>query len=225
MKTASFILFVIGFSITSIAQDLDKKYKSGTGAIYTMSMAGVSVEMGIVIGSITSNSMNVEYSFTQIIDGQPQPLWQQFKMKNIPSSGFLVEEGYIQSNSMPKPEKLPKSYMQAYNSSLPMQSFLFGNKGSHQGQFLGNETVKTGAGNTKAQHYVTQSNGQTIHYWISPEAMPTGLVKLVVTGNQGYEVLLKQLISNSPAKINPSQAIRLSEKTRKWLPQPGQGTM
>ncbi|MEZ4872908.1 MAG: hypothetical protein R2827_11880 [Bdellovibrionales bacterium] len=65
----------------------------------------------ISIAASTKNSVNIEYSFLQVSQGQLQPLWQQFKNgKN--KNGMRVTEGFILTSGMTNPEKLTGDHLQ-----------------------------------------------------------------------------------------------------------------
>lgn len=216
------ILFAITcFSSLSWAQF--NGYKPGEGSKFKLEVGGQNVEVLITIASQSKSQINVEMLFKQQgLMNMGQPMWQQFEISRGSSGALEVNKGYVFFNKLQSPEILTPDYLNGF-SGVQMNSFLFADAKHYKGQYLGMQTIKTKAGPTKARHFKHTDNGQTIEYWISDEAKPIGLVKLVSTGSKrdhNYKMELASLVKNVKPKINPKKAKPLSKLARETLPDP-----
>jgi hypothetical protein len=77
---------------------------------------------------------------------------------------------------------------------------------------VGKETIKVAAGSFKTAHYRYKTEQGTVDVWASEDAPPTGMVKLVTTGQQGVTMELKALgkgakpvITKPPQPFDPQK--------------------
>jgi hypothetical protein len=75
---------------------------------------------------------------------------------------------------------------------------------------VGKETIKVAAGSFKTAHYRYKTEQGTVDVWASEDAPPTGMVKLVTTGQQGVTMELeamgkgaKPVITKPPKAFDP----------------------
>jgi hypothetical protein len=119
---------------------------------------------------------------------------------------------------------MPEAYLKGASGGLQVNDFLFSNQAQLDKDKIGVETVEIAEGSTKATHYRTSRNGQTIDYWISDDAKPMGLVMLISKNpkkpEQNYGLELVNLMENVKAKILPEKAVPLSEKGKALLAKP-----
>jgi hypothetical protein len=176
-----------------------------------------SVDLSIYIASRKDSSLNVEMHFAA--DGLvPFNQWQQYIFKLQESKPIAINQGYVLINSNSKPEIMPDSFFQNHDG-VKLEDFLFIDPNTIKEDYVGEELVEVQAGSVKAKHFIKKNNNQVVEYWISSEVDPIGLVKLVSKGHkepsQNYTIELKSLLENVAPSINPNEAIKMKERTKK----------
>ncbi|MBY0516791.1 MAG: hypothetical protein K2P81_07780 [Bacteriovoracaceae bacterium] len=218
-----FTLLLVLLCSTAMAQNLSTSFPAGAGAAYKLKTKGNStpVALSIYVAGTRVDSVNIEY-FMEVQGIVPVQMWQQFEI-GVASKGAEIRSGYVQTKELKTPEIMPKEYLQGAAGGIQMNDFLFAKK-EHLDKFkVGEETVEIAAGTTKATHYKTSNNGQTVDYWISDEAKPFGLVMLISKGDkpqQNYGIELTHIISNVKAKIQPERTTPLSTEGKSLLAKP-----
>lgn len=222
MKTQIlYFLFALFFIVPSFSHDLSKSFPKGSGSKFKMfSKNGGTADISVYIADAKKDILNVEYfivSFNSLI---PVELWQQYVLVKGHNSMLKVTEGYIKSKELSNPEILTKQYFKN-NKGVQISDFIFQNKDELNKYLVGDEKVEVPAGSSKATHYRVSSDGQTIDFWISDEARPIGLVKLVSASKnkpeQNYTLALLEIMKNVKAMIDPSKAKPLSEKGKSLI--------
>ena len=222
----SLLVLVLLFSQISIAQTLKDRFPPGSGSNFkmTMSQGGPSIQVGIYIASAKSSSVNIEYFIESQSGLIPISMWQQFEIDLGAGFGAKIKNGYVKTKELPKPEKMTSEYLLG-GTGVQVNDFLFNDPKVLQKNKVGDETIQILAGETKSAHYRTSNNGQTVDYWISDEAKPIGLVKLISShpkdANQNYSLELSGLMRNVKPMIDPAQAVPLTATGKSFLVKPG----
>lgn len=217
------ILALLFTSLSALAQ-LGRSFPAGSGASYNIKMKSDStpINLQLYVASSRTDSVNIEYFMeTKGIVGVQ--MWQQFEIGVAPGKGAQIKKGYVLTKELSRPESMPAGYLQGAEDGIQVNDFLFVDKAKLDKDKVGDEMVEIAAGETKATHYRTTGNGQTVDYWISDEARPMGLVMLVSKGTkpeQNYSLELVNLMDNVKAKIRPEDAVPLSAKGREFLAKP-----
>ena len=219
-----FFLTLLVFPLSVLAENLSVSFPAGSGSAYKIKMNQDStpVYLSLYIASTRVDSVHVEY-FMETKGLSSIQMWQQFEI-GITDKGSEVRSGYVQTNELPKPEQMPKEYLQGALGGIEMNNYLFLKNAEIDKYKIGTEIVEIAAGTTQAVHYRMQKNGQTLDYWISDDAKPIGLVMLVSKNeknpNQNYSLELTHLINNIKPKIIPEKAVTISDKGRSLLVKP-----
>ncbi len=216
-----FFLFLVSFSL--YAQDFQKSFPKGKGSTFKLTMRdSAPIDLSIYVASSTATSANIEYFMNATGSLIPIEMWQQFEIKIVSGKADVVS-GYVKTKELKKPEIMPSEYLQGFDG-VKVNDFLFATKAELDKSKISEDEIEIPAGKTKATHYRTINNSQTVDYWISDEAKPIGLVKLVSTSlkvsNQNYKIELKSLMDNVKAAINPTEAGPLTEVGRAFLAKP-----
>lgn len=208
-----------------LAQDLSKSFPVGKGSKFKLNMkdSGAPVNVLIYTAAVGSKSVNIEYFMESEQSLIPIQMWQQFQVEVSAGSPAKVLKGFVQTKELKQPEEMGQEYLKGFNG-VKVNDFLFSSKEELDKNKVADETVSVLAGKTKTTHYRTSNNGQTIDYWISDEAKPIGLVKLVSHSekdpNQNYTLELVNLMNNVKAKIDPQGAVPLSALGKSLLAKP-----
>lgn len=216
-------MIALFLSINVFAQNLSTSFPAGSGASYKVDIKKNSapILLSIYIAGTRIDSVHVEY-FMETKSFIPVQMWQQFEI-GVTQKGSEIRNGYIQTPELANAEIMPSNYLKGASGGIQVNDFLFVNEKQLLKHKIGDEIVEIAAGSTKATHYRTTSNGQTIDYWISSEAKPIGLVMLVSKGKneeQNYSLELTTLVENVKAKIMPEKAVPLTDKGRQYLAKP-----
>jgi hypothetical protein len=198
--------------------------EQGNGSRFTMQAQGSTYDMqiGLVKVDQASGLVTVEvFAAAQLAD----PLWQQFTLSTT-GARPKIENGYIQVGNK-APMKLQDKHL-AGTSSLDINLFLLSESELRKDTMgalkpVGQEVVKTKAGEVQCGHYRMERPEQTLDLWISDEARPIGLIRLVSTGKKpadNYRLELQELLSGIAAKIDPKRAVPLSDEMKTLLSRP-----
>lgn len=219
------VFFLLCLTIPAEAGSLASLAKEqGNGSRFKMQAQGgtYDLQVGLIKVDQTSGQVTIEvFAAAQLAD----PLWQQF-MLSATGDRPKVEAGYIQIGSR-APMKLQASHL-AGTGNLEVNLFLLSEadlRGGAMGGMkrLGQETIKTVAGTVDCGHYRLERPEQNLDLWISDEARPIGLVRLVSAGKKpadNYRLELEELLSGIAAKIDPGRAVPLSEEMKALLSRP-----
>jgi hypothetical protein len=217
----SLILLLLAAPLLAGAQALQTKFPAGQGSKFKLNLKEGSdaVELAIYVASNRSKSVNVEYFIESKEGPVPIQMWQQFEIELKSNGPAEVVRGYIQTKELKKPETLTSEYLQGMKGGIQVNDFLFGSP--DELNKIGSGKITTLAGETEATHYRTVSGGTTIDYWISEEAKPIGLVKLISKSDKDktkdFSLELVTLMSNVKAKIEPIEAVPLTDVGKSFL--------
>lgn len=182
----------------------------GSGALYKMEMSGVATDISIYVADHNSGNLDIEYYFSSLAGFKPIEIWQQFRFKPQNKDGEQraeLDQGWILSKELKGPRRLPKAMLKGGAGGPDLMDFVL--SGESQARKVATEMVKIPAGETKAFKFLYEKNGQKIEYWVSPDAKPMGLVKLISTGEDPkhqYKLTLQSLLKNVKAKIKADPA-------------------
>jgi hypothetical protein len=219
MKVSSFLLLL--FSLNLFAQ---YPFVVGTGSKFHLSMKdSPTAELAIYIAESSDQNIAVEYFFHAMNTFVETKMWQQFHMKMGSNGAIDIHKGYVKTTSVDHPEILPKGFF-AQKDGVQLNDFLFAKEEILNKFKVGDEKIEVPAGSVTASHYRKTNNGQTIDFWISNEAKPIGLVKLVSVHPKkainNYSIELIGLMKNVKATINPKLAKPISKETQATLSHP-----
>lgn len=196
--------------------------EQGNGSRFTMQSQGTTFDLNVgllKVDSAAGRAVIEVFAAAQLSD----PLWQQFVL-GVKGERPVVESGYIQVGNK-APMVLPKQHLTGVGS-LDMGLFLLSESelrkgGSARGlKLVGQETLTTAAGKVACSHYRVENAGQKVDMWISDEARPIGLVRMVSSGKQpteNYQLDLQELLSGIAPKIDPAKAGPLSQEMKEIL--------
>lgn len=232
MKTITRFLFVwalaaaAGFasapagaeSLASLAKD------QGNGSRFTLQSQGSTFDMNVGLVKVdpaAGRTVIEVFAAAQLAD----PLWQQFVI-SVKGERPVVESGYIQVGNK-APMVLPKQHLSGVGG-LDVGLFMLSEAELRSGKtgdlrLVGSETLTTPAGTVACSHYRMDKGGQKIDAWVSDEARPIGLVRMVSTGkktDQNYQLELRELLSGIAPKIDPAKAGPLSDEMKAILTRP-----
>jgi hypothetical protein len=225
MKKKNSILLFVFFAFAVHAQNLSQSFPAGSGANYKIRMGqdNTPIHLALYVAGTRVDSVHIEY-FLETKGLLPVQMWQQFEIGVAPGKSAEIRKGYVLTKELTQPETMPEAYLKGASGGLQVNDFLFSNQAQLDKDKIGVETVEIAAGSTKATHYRTSRNGQTIDYWISDDAKPMGLVMLISKNpkkpEQNYGLELVNLMENVKAKILPEKAVPLSEKGKALLAKP-----
>jgi hypothetical protein len=215
--------FYILFFLTIITNSFSatKNYTVGSGSEFLFTSAkNEKINLSIYISESSFTQLGVEYFFSTNGSLFNTSVWQQYKL-GIKDSGLSLDEGYIQSSNMTKPEIMSADFLKNNPDGVEISDFFFSKESDIEKYKIGLEKIEVPAGSVVTTHYKKSRNGQNIDFWISDSAGAIGLVKLVSTGaknkDQDYKIELQSLLKNVKAKINPKDAVPLTDKGRLFL--------
>lgn len=211
------VLFIL-MSSSLLAQT--KEFTVGSGSEFKFNgEKGESINLSIYITESSFTKLGLEYFFsTGGLLGVE--VWQQYIL-GITDKGLSLEQGYIQSPDMKKAEIMTKEFRENNENGVKVEDFFFAKEVEIEKYKIGIETLEVPAGSILTTHYQKKRAEQTVDFWISDKAGTIGLVKLVSKGlkdkNQNYKIELQSLLKNVKAKINPKEAVPLSDKGKMFL--------
>jgi hypothetical protein len=212
LKFSTAFLFLLTINVHAA------QYTVGTGSEFKFTPdQGESAALSIYITDSSFTKLGVEY-FLSAGSFIKTELWQQFHL-GLGQSVLTLDDGYILTAEMTKPEIMTKDFIGNHSDGVNVEDFFF-SKGSAIEKFkIGIEKVEVPAGSITCTHYKRSNNGQSVDFWISDKAGDIGLVKLISKGNvnQNYKIELMSLLKNVKAKIDPLQAVPLTEKGKSFL--------
>ena len=216
MKKLTF--FLLFYSSLSCAGT--KEYVVGSGSEFKfISENGEKVSLSIYVTQSSFTKLGIEYYFTTA-GFMGVEAWQQYIM-GISDTGLSLDEGYVQSPEMKHPEIMTKAFRENNENGVVVEDFFFSNLAEIDKYKIGIESAEVPAGNIQSTHYRKTRAEQTVDFWISDKAGAIGLVKLVSTGlkdkNQNYRIELMSLLKKVKTKINPKDAVPLTDKGKMFL--------
>lgn len=217
------LLFVV-VAISAYAQSLSESFPAGKGAVYKIKFKDdpTPVHLSLYVAGTRVDSVHIEYQL-ETKGLLPVQMWQQFEIGVTPK-GAEIRKGFVLAKELPKPEIMPADYLKGASGGLQVNDFLFATKEQLARHRIAEEMVEIAAGTTKATHYRTSSNGQTVDYWISDKAKPMGLVMLISKGEKSahhnYSLELVNMMENVKPKIVPERAVPLTSKGKSFLARP-----
>lgn len=219
-----FFIISLLCSTSIFAQNLSTSFPAGAGSTYKIKMGNdtTPILLSLYVAGTRVDSVHIEY-FLETKSLIPVQMWQQFEI-GVSTKGAEIRKGYVQTKEMGNAEIMPSQYLKGASGGIQVNDFLFANKEQLNKDKVAEEIVEIAAGSTKATHYRTTNNGQTVDYWISQDAKPMGLVMLVSKSeknvNQNYSLELTSLMENVKAKIIPEKAQPLSAIGKSLLAKP-----
>ncbi len=216
------ILLISGHAL---ATDLSQSFPPGRGTLYRLEVQGQSlpIDVSIYVASSSKERVSIEYFLSSRESLIPVEMWQQFEIAPSLAAPAKITRGFIQTKELQNPEILTPEYMSGFDG-VRVNDFLFSSEAELGKNKVGEETVEVPAGKTKATHYRTTRDDQTIDYWISDEAKPIGLVKLVSTSKEekkNYKLALTSLMKNVKPFIDPAKGVPLTDMGKSFLAKPG----
>ena len=209
---------LIGLLISTSMSAGTKEYLVGSGSEFKFQGdQGENIKLSIYFTESSFTKLGVEYFFsTGGFLGVEA--WQQYIL-GITDKGMSLEEGYLQSPEMKKPEIMTREFRENNDNGVKVEDFFFTKEADIEKFKLGMETIEVPAGSLLSSHYQKVRDKQVIDFWISDKAGAIGLVKLVSKGskNQNYKIELLSLLKNVKAKIIPKNAVPLTEKGKAFL--------
>ena len=198
--------------------------EQGNGSRFTLQSQGSTFDMNVGLVKVdpaASRTVIEVFAAAQLAD----PLWQQFVI-GLKGDRPVVESGYIQVGNK-APMVLPKQHLSGVGG-LDVGLFMLSEAELRKGKtgdlkLVGSETLTTPAGTVACSHYRLDKGGQKIDAWISDEARPIGLVRMVSVGQkteQNYQLELRELLSGIAPKIDPAKAGPLSDEMKAILTRP-----
>jgi len=199
--------------------------EQGNGSRFTMQSQGTTFDLNVgllKVDSAAGRAVIEVFAAAQLSD----PLWQQFVLA-VKGERPVVESGYIQVGNK-APMVLPKQHLTGVGS-LDVGLFLLSESelrkgGSAKGlKLVGSETLTTPAGKVACSHYRVETAAQKVDVWVSDEARPIGLVRMVSSGKQpteNYQLELQELLSGIAPKIDPAKAGPLTPEMKAILSKP-----
>ena len=216
MKNIFLLLIFSSFSIFAGT----KEYIVGSGSEFKFQgKTGENIKLSIYISESSFNKLGVEYFFSTggllAIEA-----WQQYIL-GISPTGMTMEEGYIQSTTMVKPEIMTKDFLDNNSNGVKVEDFFFSKESEIEKNKIGMETIEVPAGSILTSHYQKKRADQTVDFWISDKAGSIGLVKLISKNSkdesQNYTIELQTLLQHVRSKINAKNAVPLSAKGKMFL--------
>lgn len=213
------------FSVDVFALSLSESFPAGRGASYKVKVNKdtTPIFLSLYVAGTRVDSVHIEY-FMETKSIIPVQMWQQFEIGVNPKGPAQINKGYVFTKDLAGPEMMPSEYLKGADGGIQVNDFLFADKSKLDKDKIGEEIVEIAAGSTKATHYRTTNNGQTVDYWISDDAKPMGLVMLISKSekheNQNYSLELTSLMENVKAKIVPEKAVTLTDKGKRLLAKP-----
>lgn len=223
MKSRIFFTAVL-LSGLGHAGDLSKSFPQGKGSLYQLEVQNqkIPIDVSIYVASSEKEKVSIEYFISSREGLLPIEMWQQFEISPT-ASGAKVTKGFVQTKELKHPEILPEEYLNGFEG-VRVNDFLFSSESELNKNRIGEELVEVPAGKDKATHYRTSSDKQTIDYWISAEAKPVGLVKLVskhpTDQKKNYTLQLTSLMTNVKPYIDPTKGVPLTGMGRSYLAKP-----
>lgn len=218
MKVFSFLLLI---TLNVLAQNI---FTVGSGSKFHLTMKdSPTAELAIYITESSNENIAVEYFFQAMNTFVETKMWQQFHIKVGSDGKINIHKGYVKTTSVPHPEILPDGFF-SQKDGIQLNDFLFAKEETLNKFKVADEKVEVPAGSVTASHYRKTNNGQTIDFWISHEAKPIGLIKLVSIHPKkainNFSIELIGLLKNVKPTIKPSEAKPISEETEKTLSHP-----
>lgn len=192
----------------------------GDGARYALTLQGSAVELSVIIARQQGRTVSVEYHLASQDGVMPMALWQQFVLDVPPRGAPTLVEGYLLQANGGAPEKIPADILQKGDPSAMLGGLLLRDAADLHAMKVGEEAVDVPAGRVKAVHFRKVQGNRTLDFWISDEARPLGLVKLVSSGkapNDNYHLELDALLKNVAPRIDPRIAVPMQPATRQLL--------
>jgi hypothetical protein len=214
------IFIILAVIVCNLSWAGTKEYVVGSGSEFKFSGSkGENISLSIYITDSSFTKLGVEYFFTTggLLATEA---WQQFHM-GLNSTGLSLEAGFIMSSEMSKPEMMNADFRNNNEGGVKVEDFFFSKLSDIEKYKVGTENIEVPAGNIISTHYQKKREEQVVDFWISDKAGAIGLVKLISKGSanphQNYTLELMSLIKNVKAKINPKEAVPLSDKGRMFL--------
>jgi hypothetical protein len=159
-----------------------KKVPIGSWASYTVSAQGMVLNSKVALVARDATSVSLETS----TEGGPMAMMGgkvavKLVMDPDPLSAAKPVKQVIMQVGEQDPMLAPDG-VQAQQYTKPDPSTL-----------VGKETIKVAAGSFKTAHYRYKTEQSTVDVWASEDVPPTGMVKLVTTGQQGMTMELQAL--------------------------------
>jgi hypothetical protein len=173
-----------------------RKVDIGSWASYSVTVEGMTMSTKLALVARDATSVSMETS----MEGGPMAMMGgkmtvKLVMDPDPTSAAKPIKKVIMQVGDQDPMLAPDG-MQPQQYAKPDPSTL-----------VGKETIKVAAGSFKTAHYRNRTEQSTVDVWVSEDAPPTGMVKLVTAGQQGMTMELKALGKDAkPVITKPPKA-------------------
>lgn len=198
-----------------------KEYIVGSGSEFKfVGNKGENVSLSIYISESSFNKLGIEYFFSVTNSFIPVQVWQQYQM-GIKANGLSLDAGYVLFDDMKSPEIMTQEFMKNNPDGVDVTDFFFQKQIDIDKYKIRTEQIEVPAGTLQTTHYRKTRDKQTVDFWISDAAGAIGLVKLISKGQNAdehnYTIELMSLLKNVKPKIDPKNAVPLSDKGRRFL--------
>ena len=214
-------LFITLTIVSNLVFAGTKEYIVGSGSEFKfIGNKGENVSLSIYVSESSFNKLGIEYFFSATNSFIPVQVWQQYQM-GIKEKGLSLDAGYVLSDDMKSPEIMNQEFMKNNPDGVDVTDFFFQKQTDIDKFKIGNEQIEVPAGSIQTTHYRKNRDKQTVDFWISDAAGAIGLVKLISKGQNAdehnYTIELMSLLKNVKPKIDPKNAVPLSDKGRRFL--------
>lgn len=197
-----------------------KSYVVGSGSDFNLiNHNGSKVRLSIYVAESSFSKLGMEYYFVGG-DFSRVEVWQRFNL-GIGVKSLSLDEGYVLSSEMKKPEIMTRDFMENNKKGVQIDDFMFSDEAELEKFKVGLESVEVPAGKILCSHYRKARGDQTVDFWISDKAGAIGLVKLTSNGannkDHDFKLELLSLLKNVRPKINPKEAVPLTDKGRMFI--------
>ena len=216
---AALVAFMLCLAAVARA-DLSRSFPAHSGARYAFRspLGSAAVTISIVESSASRVVIEVYFARPGLL---ASAMWQQFVL-DVSSGKPVVREGYLLTAEGHAPERIPASALAGLDNAS-LSDFLISSRADLDRWKQGVERVvvpASGPGGIEATRYEQRTGTQVVTYWLSDDARPLGLVKLVSRGDkpsQTYELALEAVLTNVGARIDRKKAIDLTPEGRALL--------
>jgi len=195
------------------AESLTASFPPGSGSRFTFASPYGTGELVVSIAASTPARLTVECAFAV----GAHELWQAFVI-DAASRPPVVVGGFLLTGGARAPERIPPELLRGVDT-FALDELLLGDRAALERFRIGDEQIVVPASPTpiRATRYERTKGDQTLTFWLSDDARPIGLVRLVSRGaraSQSYTLELRALLKNVGRKIDPAKAVPLKPENR-----------
>jgi len=167
-----------------VRADLSRSFPARSGARYAFHspLGNAAVTLSIVESSGNRVVVEVYFARTGLVASS---MWQQFVL-DVSSGKPVVREGYLLTGEGRAPERMPSEALAGLDNAS-LSDFLITSRAYLERWKKGTERIvvpASGPAGIQATRYEQPTGNQVVTYWLSDDAKPLGLVKLVSRGDK-----------------------------------------